>query len=56
MTNINTTIEQEMMTECCSANFGEAVRYADADPGSEEFARCDACGEMATIINAAEIL
>ena len=54
MTNINTTIEQELMTDCCSANYNSNSIVMDEDTG-EEFARCDACGEMATIIDAAKI-
>lgn len=44
--------EVELVTECCTAHFDEPLnQIVDTD---EEFARCTACGEMATIIDLAK--
>lgn len=41
--------EVELVTECCAAHYDEPYSFDGI-----EHARCNACGEMATIINLAE--
>ena len=44
--------EVELVTDCCSAHYDEPLSQIEGT--DEMFARCNACGEMATVIDLAK--